>query len=365
MADRSEGGVAIDGTGAVDASPDPVSSNVVRLPLRRPAPTPDPAPAAAPAAAQEGTDGDLAELMEAIGGSAAMVLATLPEGHPARLHAARIEALAAEARARTPGGRRPIARRFDLAAALADGLNMARPLVPPALALDVRMTEGPLMAHGAPFDAVRLLVGLVAASRDAALSGRARSLRIEIDRIVPAARPLPVAGRLVPGRAYAALRVMHAALDPVAPGRGTALVDVARVARAAGGALRACAVGEETGIEVLWPLAAEGAPDLAGCIVLLVGGASADIVRAADLLETAGAEIDISFDADEAVASLREDVGEWDCAVVAGDAGAMPAAAIARALRGADGGLPVVIAGEPGETLAEIAAVTGAGPCGS
>lgn len=365
MADRVESAQAKRDSGASRAS------NVVRLPQKRPAAAAGPPPgipAAAPRATSASSaapvDRDLLDAMEAIGGSAAMIAATLPERHPARVHAARIETLAADLRARAGRARSPT-RRFDLLPALEDGLAMARPLVPPTLAIEIARTEDALVAHGAPFDAVRLVVGLLAASRDAALAGGAGTLRIEIDRVVPGRGPAPVAGRVTPGRACAALRVLHASLDPVAPGRGAALVDVARVVRAVGGALRACVSGELTGIEVLWPLAAADAPDLSGLIVLVVGGDGPAIARTADIVETAGAEAYVTLDPEEAMAAFGEDVGEWDCAVVAGDGRAMPAAAIARGLREVAGGLPVIVAGEPAETLADLAVVAGGAACAS
>ena len=312
---------------------------------------------------------DLANVIAVLSGSAAMLegdLDALPATHPAREQAARIALAATRAgelceRMRLPAAivsatgrhvaksQRPATH--DLAASVREACDLIAPALPGGCTL-VHDTAAPVRVAGAALDAFQVVLNLALNAGEASDG----PVRLAVEAVV-AGRERPLLGRLVPGRRYARLVVEDdgpGMPNNAAPlfergttgsgdaGRGTGLATVAAIAEGAGGAVR---VGRSasggTRVEVWWPEAA-ATPDVAGCHVLIVAGRSGPTARAADALEAAGAEPSLCLDPLDAVASVAEDRGAWDAIVVAGGAGGIEAAEIARRLTEADPGLPVL-----------------------
>ena len=301
---------------------------------------------------------DLNDAIATIGGSAATMLAGLAPHDPARTHAQRILEISDRAEQLTsalsdgaPPAPRPTNARVALGPALRDGLNLARPLVPARIALGCEIAPDLPMARGAALDAVQLAFALVLSARNAVRGAGAIELSVAAGPVAPS--PEPALGRVVPGRAYAVLRTVvrgaaagawsaEAALaetsDAARPREGVGtggLAGVEETVRRLGGAVRGLPRDEGQAVEVLWPLAPSG-PDLSGHSVMVMPDPRRNVAGLCDALEAVGAEVSLCFDEDEAVASVVEDMGAWDVAVLAS-----PAAA-AR-LREADAGLPVVL----------------------
>ena len=278
--------------------------------------------------------------------SASQILCDVELSSTGRLHLARVGwvakrllALAAVAEP-VPSGA-PSPHGFDLRDALAQALELARPLIAQRIALDARLDRVGFV-RGAALDGVQTALDLVLHARDA-LGRRGERLAVTLRPL----RAASVAGRSGLGHAApeAVLRIEGdgpSTLDPSAGPSGALRATAERL----GGTVRSLALTRGMAIELRLPLVDEAPPtiDLADRTILVVAGNAGATGRLTEALERANAEVSLSLDARDAVRTVGDGEGLWDLAIVAGEPRDVPAETLAASLRRADPGLPVAIA---------------------
>ena len=329
---------------------------------------------------------DVANVLAVISG----VIETLrPAQRPeARRALERIDAAATQAQALVTNlsqlGRRSTTRSLiDLRVLVQQAAELVRPSLGTHARLELELPQKPVSVMGDRTGIMQVLLNLLLNARDALRMDAGLmdqiTLRLHPPRTLDTVPGTDV-GQITPGLDYAMIEITDSGigLDDTSKammftpyfstkgqnGVGLGLSIVADILTSNLGAIRITSQRDHgTQVQVYWPVCAqmddaqaEGqgrrAPDaapLAGCHILLVDDDDAELMRVAQLLTAAGAEVASCIDPRDALAAVRDSPQEWDVIITDQDMGPMTGQKLARKIHAISPNLPIILA-------------TGAGP---
>lgn len=267
---------------------------------------------------------------------------------------------------------------LDLRPLLEQAAELVRPSLGNGARLDLNLPATPVEVLGESTGIMQVLLNLMLNARDSLCreTGAAGRISVRLEPIDPLARlPETEVGQILPGNAYAMIEVVdtgvgldeHQIASMFRPyfstkgqnGVGLGLSIVADILASTMGAIHVDSqLGHGTRIQVFWPASKpadeeRAAPSdltlpvpapLRGYHILLVDNDDSDLMRMAQILTTAGAEVASCIDPRDAVAALRASPDEWDIVVTDHDMGPMSGRQLARSLHRISPNLPIILA---------------------
>ncbi len=324
---------------------------------------------------------DVANVLAVISG----VIETLrPAQRPkARRALERIDAAATQAQALVTnlsqlGQRRTTRNLLDLRPLVQQAAELVRPSLGNKSRLELDLPDNPVAVIGDRTGIMQVLLNLLLNARDA-LRATAEpmdkiTLRLHPPRALDTAPDIDI-GQITPGLEYAVIEITDtgAGLDDAEKammftpyfstkgqnGVGLGLSIVADILTSNLGAIRITSQRDHgTKVQVFWPVCAEmadaradiarpraqGAAPLTGCHILLVDDDDAELMRIAQLLSAAGAEVASCIDPRDALAAVRDSPEEWDVIITDHDMGPMSGQKLAQKIHAISPNLPIILA---------------------
>ncbi len=318
---------------------------------------------------------DFNNVLSAITGSAALIVADLAkgrsvEGHVERIQQAGVQAQGLIKRLLDFGARRSAQTQTDLGAAVSEAVDLLRSGVPQRIDLELRTPKEPITASADATDLIQIILNLGINARDA-MADRSGEILITLS-MMDEAPVKTVVGDVDPAKPYAVISVSDTgagmAADEVAnifkayfstkgeKGTGLGLSVVSTIVRGLGGAIAVTSKpGEGTEFAIYYPISA-GQPDitlrpeiktadgdLTGRLILICDDNLGVAETHSAILESAGAETAVVDDPRDALEALIEDPEAWDALLTDFDMPHLNGAELAKAAREARADLPIVL----------------------